>query len=249
MRNWIRRAVTLLLAALLLGLSLPAGAARATSETGPIPPARPADLPAVDTSAWELMLANSYNSIGYEYELQPYVGFEAQSLDSRIIDITSSMLAAARSEGVDIYVSVAYRNSEYLLTYYENAMVQYGSAAEAARHFLPPGCNEHQTGLAIDVTSRVDHATAYYEYEDSEEWDSPANQWMLAHGADYGFIPRYPAGKEAWYGTACPHPHYRYVGVELAHYLTEHDLCLEEFLYLEDPHSLFVPGLTSYAGF
>ena len=244
-----KRIALLLLAVLALSLALPAGEALAAAQTGPTPPVRPANLPVVDVTSWEYTLANSYNSIGYEFELTPYVGFEGQSLKMEIIEITSNMLAAARSEGVPMYVSVAYRNWEYLLTYYENAIALYGSSSEAAKHFLPPGCNEHQTGLAIDVTSRPEHAMAYYEYDDDAEWESPANQWMLEHGAEYGFIPRYPGGKELWYGTPCNHPHYRDVGVEVAKYLTEHDLCLEEFLYLSDPHSLFVPGLTTYATF
>ena len=70
---------------------------------------------------------------------------------------------------------------------------------------------------------------------------------MVEHCAEYGFILRYPEGKEAWYGTPCNHAHFRYVGKEAAAYIMEHDLCLEEFLYLEDPSCLFVPGLNSYA--
>ena len=245
MRKKIAAALALLLALLLL---VPA-AALAEGQTGPVPPERPEDLPVMDVHSWQLILANSYNSIGYEFDLQPYVYFDGQRLDERIIETTSKMLADARSEGVEIWISVALRNSDWLLNNFEWTVNEYGSAAEAAKHFIPPGCNDHQTGLAIDVTSNINYNANYYVFEDEDEWESPAALWMLEHCTEYGYILRYPEGKQAWYGTACTHPHFRYVGVELAKYLTEHDLCLEEYLYLLYRHSLLVPGLTSYSDY
>ena len=101
----------------------------------------------------------------------------------------------------------------------------------------------------IDVTDNQYDNCNYYPYDDSSVYSSPVYDWMLAHCAEYGYILRYPEGKENWYGVGCNHFHFRYVGVEVATYIMEHDLCLEEFLYLEDPHSLYVPGLNSYASF
>ena len=240
------RALSLLCAAFLL-LAPSAFAIEPTGEGFVIPELD--DLPEVDVTSWELMLANSYNSIGYEYEVPQYGGFEGQGIDARLQETLQRMVAAARADGVKIYVSVAYRNSDFNLNNYSAFVARYG-AVEACKHLLPPGCNEHQTGLAIDVTNLPELSANYNaEFDDSSVYGTPTYDWMMAHCTEYGFIPRYPEGKENWYGDPCTRFHFRYVGVEAATYIVEHDLCLEEFLYLEDPHCLYVPGLNSYATF
>lgn len=248
MRTWIRLGALLLLLALALSLALPA-AALAAEAAGPTPPPITDDLPKVDITSWEFMLANSYNSIGFEYEMPVYGALYGQAIEPRIYDAARQMIDDAYEQGVGVYLSAGYRNMDYLTSYYQWAVAQYGNAAEASKHFLPPGCNEHQTGLAIDVTCDNLYQGTYLEFEETNVWDSPTYDWMLEHCAEYGFILRYPEGKEAWYGAACGHFHFRYVGVEAATYIMEHGLCLEEFLYLQDPHSLFVPGLNTYASF
>ena len=70
----------------------------------------------------------------------------------------------------------------------------------------PPGCSEHETGLAFDVTARSDG-----DFE-----STPQFQWLSAHCWDYGFILRYPKGKEQITGIAYEPWHYRYVGEEAA---------------------------------
>ena len=244
MRKAVRAGALLLLLLLTLGLATPALA------EGPAAPAVPDDLPRVDVDSWEFMLANSYNSIGFEYEMPVYGSLYGQGIEPRIFDSVQAMIEAAQADGVAIYLSSAYRNMDYLSNRYMQEVTNYGSAAEAAKHVLAPGCNEHQTGLAIDVTCNPALQSSYYEFEETDVWDSPTYYWMMEHCAEYGFILRYPAGKEAWYGTPCEgHFHFRYVGVEAATYIMEHGLCLEEFLYMQDPHCLFVPGLNSYADF
>ena len=238
----------LLLVVLLLSLAGfgPARAAEPTGEGFVIPDLH--DLPDVDLSEPRFMLANAYNSVGLEYALPQYADLGGQGIDAAVRDDTRAMIAAAHEDGVHIYVGVAYRNWDYMTYYYEEAVLRYGTE-EAWRHFLPPGCNEHQTGYAIDVTDNPNDNCNYYPYDDSSVYESPVYDWMMEHCAEYGFIFRYPAGKEAWYGVGCDHFHFRYVGQEAAAYIMEHDLCLEEFMYLIDPHSLFVPGLNSYATF
>lgn len=248
MKAMKRIPAALLLAVLLLALlgAVPAGAAEPTGEGFVIPELD--DLPQVDLSLPQFMLANAYNSVGLEYALPEYCDLGGQGIDPSVKDDTRAMLDAAHADGVNIYVGVAYRNWDYVTYHFEEEVVRYG-AAEAWRHYLPPGCNEHQTGYAIDVTDNPYDNSNYYPYDDSSVYESPVYDWMMEHCAEYGFIFRYPEGKEAWYGAGCDHFHFRYVGREAAAYIMEHDLCLEEFMYLIDPHSLFVPGLTSYATF
>lgn len=248
MRHFKRIPALLLLAGLLLALSglVPAAAAEPTGEGFVIPQLD--DLPRVDLSEPRFMLANTYNSVGLEYALPEYADLGGQGIDLAVRDEVRALINAAHEDGVRIYVGVAYRNWDYITTYYKEAIYRYGTA-EAYLHFQPPGCNEHQTGYAIDVTDNKYDNCNYYPYDDSSVYESPVYDWMMEHCAEYGFIYRYPAGKEAWYGVPCDHFHFRYVGRDVAAYIMEHDLCLEEFLYLTDPHSLFVPGLNTYATF
>ena len=273
MRHSIQLGALLLLLVLLLSLAAPTvtalaadtteatviaseePAAPAPAEEQPTAPAASAfplpvpvatdDMPRVDVKSDEFMLANSYNSVGFEYALPEYGSFYGLGLDPRIIEITSKMVDDAHADGIRMYVSVAYRNMDFLLNNYMGLCATYG-AVEACKRLLPPGCNEHQTGFAIDVTNNQGYQAAYFDFQDEEAFTSEVFDWMMAHCTDYGYILRYPVGKEAWYGVPCPHLHFRYVGVEAAKYIMSHDLCLEEFLYLQDPHCLFVPNLTSY---
>ena len=113
---------------------------------------------------------------------------------------------------------------------------------EAADRMLGPGLSEHQTGLAIDFTDSAEYNAWYDEFEDSYMKDTELYQWAVEHCADYGFILRYPEGKEAYYGVACQHPaHFRYVGPVAAKYIMENNLCLEEFIMLYDESLVFLP--------
>ncbi len=87
-----------------------------------------------------------------------------------------------------------------------------------------PGHSEHQLGNSLDIGTGP---SLQYDFV-----YTPAGRWVTAHAHEYGFILRYPADKteittidyEAW--------HFRYVGVEHATYIYEHDLCLEEYITL-----------------
>ena len=225
-----------LLAALLLLLLLPTFivcGAQAEPEV-------PVDLPDVDITSWEFRLANSYNSIGWY--MPEYGQIEGQGLDPRVVDSAKALLKAARDEGYTVYMAVASRNTQWLRNHYYNQVHYHGDDALATvKDFLPPGANEHQTGLAIDFTDQKANAINYEVFEDPEIFDSELYAWLVEHCTEYGFVLRYPEGKEYWYGTPCNHAHFRYVGVEAAKYMTEHDLCLEEFISLYDPDAVFIP--------
>ena len=55
--------------------------------------------------------------------------------------------------------------------------------------------------------------------------------WLHDHCAEYGFVPRYPENKISITGRYEPW-HVRYVGVTAANFMSQHDLCLEEFVAL-----------------
>ena len=112
----------------------------------------------------------------------------------------------------------------------------------ASAHALASGLNDHQTGLSVDFTDRIDRTSLYSEFEDEYMRDTELYRWAVENCADYGFILRYPEGKEEFYGLACAHPaHFRYVGKEAARYIMDNGLCLEEFTWqLQDAIEDFI---------
>ena len=90
--------------------------------------------------------------------------------------------------------------------------------AAADTYSARPGHSEHQTGLAFDLN----RAASSFE-------GTPAALWIEAHCAQYGFIVRFPKGKEAFTGFIYEPWHVRYVGQPLAQELTDSGLCLEEY--------------------
>ena len=133
----------------------------------------------------------------------------------------------------------AYRTIEKSAELYQRKVQQYLNAgysqakaeSEAAKWVAPPGTSEHHTGLAMDIVSS-DYWGQYSDLEhDYEKFDS--FKWMYEHCAEYGFILRYPKDKQDITGITYEPWHYRYVGVEVATYIMENGLCLEEYLDLQ----------------
>lgn len=81
-----------------------------------------------------------------------------------------------------------------------------------------PGFSEHNCGLAMDVGGSGD-----YTLEQTFA-NTAAYTWLMEHCADYGFILRFPEGKEDITGVIYEPWHYRYVGVEAARYIMDNDV-------------------------
>ncbi len=186
--------------------------------------------PDVDIESWEFLYAGINNGVG---RYAPSIAnIENQYMDVRAVEATREFLAATREQGYQVWINAAYRNFEYNMYYYEQAMVEYGSAYEAAKHVYPPGTSEHSTALAFDITDEQFYAANYYNLHDETVADTEVYKWMAENCTQYGFIVRYPEGKEEFYERGCYAGHFRYVGKEAAEYIMENDLCLEEFLAL-----------------
>lgn len=157
---------------------------------------------------------NNLEEISYEYaHKEKYLTHEAK-------EAFESLSKDAKELGYTILAVSAYRDYHYqeeLYAYYvKEKGVAYASLCSAL-----PGHSEHQTGLALDVEGS-NHD--YDEFEKSKEFD-----WMKENAHHYGFILRYPKGKEKITGFKYEPWHYRYVGVEVATYLYENNLTLEEY--------------------
>ena len=181
------------------------------------------DLPDIDIDSWEYVLVNAEHSIG---EYAPELGeFEGQKLDQRILEPMQSFVAGARAEGLSVFLSSGYRGYEEQQYLFNRKVEQYGEE-QAATIVSRPGTSEHQTGLACDITDE------YYELKNESLENTALYQWMSRHCQEYGFIVRYPKDKEKITGIIYEPWHFRYVGVEAATYMAEHNLCLEEFVAL-----------------
>lgn len=142
-----------------------------------------------------------------------------------------SMVKQASADGVDLMLSSAYRSSDDQQATYNSLLNMYGRAY-VHEYVAKPGASEHQTGLAVDIAS-VSHGCEIDANACS--LDASAIAWLRTHAADYGFIERYPSGKQSITGVAGEHWHYRYVGVPLAKALDSANMTLDEFVQQTAP--------------
>ena len=202
----------------------PAPTPAITPMPAPTPTPGPySDKPDIDITSWEYRLANADNSIGeYTPELDTV---EGQKLDKRMTDAMKDFVAAARAQGLSVYLSSGYRSYDEQNYLYQRKVSQYGEE-QAKKIVAPPGTSEHQTGLACDITDK------YYEFKNSSLENTALYQWMSQHCQEYGFIVRYPKDKEDVTGIIYEPWHFRYVGKDAAEYIMDKGLCLEEFVAL-----------------
>ncbi len=127
------------------------------------------------------------------------------------------MFAAAASEGLSMRVASGFRSYSTQQQLYNNYVKRDGVAA-ADRYSARPGYSEHQTGLAFDINKASSSFTG-----------TPECNWLAANAYKYGFILRYPEGKENITGYMYESWHYRYIGVEKAEKIYNSGLTLEEY--------------------
>ncbi len=144
------------------------------------------------------------------------------------------MLAAGRKEGLTFEICSSYRDVERQQELFNEDIdilmrqgyTYWDAYEEVAKETMPPGCSEHSTGLAFDIVSLG------YQMLDEGQEKTAENKWLQEHCAEYGFILRYPKGKEEITAINYEAWHYRYVGVEVAKYIMEQGITLEEYLEL-----------------
>lgn len=185
---------------------------------------------------WCLILTNAEYPVPEDYAvtLRDVPGTD-QKVDERIYEPLINMLEAMKAEGLSPVVCSGYRTldkQEKLFNRKVTAYVKKGRSKEEsyalARQTLSiPGSGEHCLGLAVDFYTR-----SYHQLERAFE-KTPEGKWLREHAQDYGFTLRYDEGKEEITGIEYEPWHFRYVGVDVARYLKEHNLSLEEF-YIEE---------------
>jgi len=134
------------------------------------------------------------------------------------------LVEAAKEEGYTIVTTTAYRSYGFQKVLWDNYVKKHGEA-EANTFSARPGQSEHQTGLCTDVSSPSVNYQLTTDYADTAE-----GKWLAEHAHEYGFIIRFPLGKEDITGYQFEPWHIRYVGQPAADEIYEKGLTLEEYL-------------------
>ncbi len=225
MRAWGKGFCCLAMAAALLV----SGGAKLTGAPWPIAEDPPAPWPfplaraARAAAAAAVLLVNGDNPLPDDYEPEDLVVLYEQKrnfglsgsairLREQTFLAANEMFKQANQDGVTKFtITSGFRTQETQEELYENDTE--GTAAL-------PGTSEHQTGLAFDVTTRHNKSG----FEETEQF-----QWLSENCWDFGFIIRYPLGKEDITGIPYEPWHYRYVGVEIAQAIRDKGWTLEEY--------------------
>lgn len=128
-----------------------------------------------------------------------------------------TMQAAARADGINLWIVSGFRSYSYQVNLYQSYVNQDGQEA-TDRVSARPGFSEHQSGLCLDLNSTDDSFAG-----------TPEALWIAAHAHEYGFVVRFPEGKEDKTGYSYEPWHIRYVGTDLAAVLYQQNLSLEEY--------------------
>lgn len=141
---------------------------------------------------------------------------ETIMLEEMTYNAYKQMFEDAKKHGLKLVVFSGYRSFEKQLNIYINN--------PDPRYVARAGHSEHQTGLAIDISTLDTGLTDYFEQTNEFKY-------LRDNAYKYGFILRYPKNKENITGYNYEPWHYRYVGIEVATFIYENKLTLEEYLY------------------
>ncbi len=189
------------------------------------------DISDFEKGDWKIMLINKQHPIPEDYEFVLATIKGSMKCDERIIPELQQMMQAAKKDGVSLVIRSPYRDYErqiYLFNrkvkaYMKKKMSYLEAYRTTAQAVTIPGASEHQVGLALDITSDT-YTTLTEGFSETE-----AGKWLAQHSYEYGFILRYPDGKEDITGISFEPWHFRYVGKTAAKYMFDNDLTLEEF--------------------
>ena len=154
----------------------------------------------------------------------PYRGrSEAKYMRREASVALTQLFAGAKKAGITLCGISGFRSYELQKSVYNKYTRQLGEkTAEIVS--AKPGSSEHQTGLAIDISAKSLNYALTNSFANTRE-----GKWLAENAAEYGFIIRYPKGKEAITGYVYEPWHFRYIGRELAIDITRKGLSLEEY--------------------
>ena len=179
-----------------------------------------------DTSKGQLMLVNGRHYLDESYKPDSLTTismdycYENQQAQPVVVDAFMALQQACKEQtDAQLMVNSAYRSYQQQIGTYKHNPKGYAARA---------GSSEHQTGFAIDVTSR--QHPMRWPFDKSEE-----GVWMREHCHEYGFILRYPERQSRIFGFAYEPWHLRYVGKDVAKRIHDEDITFDEYyaFYIE----------------
>ncbi len=190
-----------------------------TPEATPEPTPEPTpEIDFSDTSSL-LVVANKKHKLPDGYEpadlVHPNVRTTSQSwlLREPAARALEEMFEGAKADGVTLVLGSAYRSAGYQSQLWNGYAASYGSE-RADRISSRPGYSDHQTGLAVDIVQGMGSGRGT-DYNETFE-NTPEGIWLKEHAYEYGWIMRYPKGKEDITGYAYEPWHFRYIGIDYA---------------------------------
>lgn len=179
------------------------------------------------------VLVNKHYTLEPTYEPDdltiPNIAFSFSSYDPKMqlreeaAKAIEVMFDAAKQHGLTLAGVSGYRSYERQFDIYASNLIRRG-VEFTNQYSAMAGASEHQTGLAMDIS------TPSIQYRLADEFaNTPEGNWIATNCHLYGFIIRFPKDKSHVTGYSYEPWHIRYVGIELATYLTEHDLTLDEY--------------------
>ena len=148
-------------------------------------------------------------------------------IEKTTLEQFNKLQSALLKQDVDIRLDSVYRSVEEQVALWESFEEEYGEDY-CKKYLAEPGYSEHHTGLAVDVCIMKDGEAI----NDNDTMLAETELFKKVHELmpEYGFILRYPEGKEDITGYAYEPWHLRYVGVDVAKEITEKDITLKEYL-------------------
>lgn len=187
---------------------------------------------------WNLILVNPEQALPEDFDVELAEVDNEQRIDSRIVENWENLRTAANQAGHRLFLASAYRDiarqeanfNRRVNGYIEEGLTEEEAREKAKEYLTEPGHSEHHTGLALDI---VDEEWIVAGNGLEPEYEGEASQqWLVENMTDYGFVLRYPEGKETITQIEYEPWHFRYVGPEHAAFMVEHDLTLEEYVDL-----------------
>lgn len=178
-------------------------------------------------------LPNDYRPSDLVYPKAPFIFDERvdkRKLRKEAARALEKLIAGARQDGIYLAGVSAYRSYGAQMEIYRNNVRRYGKKM-AEMYCAEPGHSEHKTGLAVDLTRSDGKCAVEACFADMKE-----AKWLEKHAHEYGYIVRYPKGKEHITGYQYEPWHIRYVGKKLSLLIAERDITLEEYYQSSYPY-------------
>jgi D-alanyl-D-alanine carboxypeptidase len=177
------------------------------------------------------VLVNKNSSLSSTYVPKDLVKVDAPCISNNVLmrkeaaEAFKKMCEAAKKEKIFFYGLSGYRPYKVQVQLYNQSLKKRGKGY-TDKYIATAGNSEHQTGLAIDVINKVSETGRI----SSSFGDTKEGKWLVNNAHKFGFILRYPRGKESITKINYEPWHFRYVGIAAAKDIKDRGIVLEEYL-------------------